>query len=269
MIKWIAMLLMVIDHIGYYLGDFVPTPVMLMLRLIGRLSFPLFAYSVALGFSRTRDRSRYFLRMFLFAAITQIMLIMTSRFTGSGTFVNVMFTFSLAILFLAATEFLEKSWRQIISEKFNSRVELFGIIMPAWLGFCAAILTMLIILFASKYFRTDYNLFGILSVLFFHIIIKYVLNPKLTLQKDKHTIFIMFIGFLALNFAWAFIQIILHLQPTYWALMEMFSVGSIGIILMDKPRPKPAAWEKYFFYFFYPMHMVLLMLVGYFLRIHN
>jgi len=265
MIKWIAMLLMVIDHIGYYLGDFVPTPVMLLLRLIGRLSFPLFAYSVALGFLRTKDRSRYFLRMLLFAVITQTMLIITSQFTGSGTFVNVMFTFSLAILFLAATEFFEKSWKQLKSVKSNSKVKIFDTEIPAAVGLCASILTMLFTLFSAKYFRTDYNLFGILSVFLFYIILKHVRKPKLTLQKDKHAIFIMFVSFLSLNFVWALIQIVFSMQPTYWALMEIFSVGAIGIILMDKPRPKPAAWEKYFFYFFYPLHMVLLMLVGYIL----
>ncbi len=266
MIKWIAVLLMVIDHIGYYLGSFMPMPIMLMLRLVGRLSFPLFAFSVALGFLRTRDRTRYFLRMFLFAAITQGMLVIASRITGYGTFINVMFTFSLAIVFLAATDIFGKSWKQFAAIKDKPKIVLYGKSIPAWLGLSAAIVMMVIILVAAKYFRTDYNLFGILSVFIFYIILKYVKKPEITLQKDKHAIFILFVSFLGLNIMWAFVQIKFSMQPVYWALMEIFSAASIGIILLDKPRPKPAKWEKYFFYFFYPTHMVLLMFIGFFLR---
>src|SRR5665647_595361 len=109
MIKWLAVLLMIIDHIGYYLGFLMPEPVVIGLRLIGRLSFPIFAYSIALGFLRTKNRTRYFWRMFLFSCITQAVLALTGYFTHTGTFTNVMFTFSLAILIMAAAELFEKA----------------------------------------------------------------------------------------------------------------------------------------------------------------
>jgi len=256
MIKWVAVLLMIMDHIGYYLGFLIPESVVICLRLIGRLSYPLFAYSIALGFLRTKNRKRYFVRMFLFAFFTQALLQATAYFTHSGTFINVLFTFSLAILFMASYELPGK------------KLEVFGHMVSPPLGTVIAFVSMLGILGLTVCFNPDYNLFGVLSVFVFYIIQKKVRKPELTLIHDRHAVKVLFVSFLGLNLAWALIQILFSMQPAYWAVMEVFSVISIGIILLDKPRKKPAGWEKYFFYFFYPVHMVLLMIVQ-FLFIHG
>lgn len=50
---------MVVDHIGYY---FEGTPE--VLRLIGRLSFPLFLFCMAQGWRYTRNRKKYLLRLY-------------------------------------------------------------------------------------------------------------------------------------------------------------------------------------------------------------
>ena len=58
-LKLLALLLMLIDHIGYY---FEGTPA--VLRLIGRLSFPLFLFCMTQGWRHTRDRKKYLLRLY-------------------------------------------------------------------------------------------------------------------------------------------------------------------------------------------------------------
>ena len=284
MIKWIAMLLMVVDHIGYYLGYGMPEPVMLVLRLFGRLSFPVFAYSVALGFLRTKNRTRYFARMFLFAAITQVLLAVTAYYTGIGTFTNVMFTFSLAILFMSASEYLSKIRAAIHKREYQAvqagentsvilpvgkkpqlpKADLFGHMIPAAAGVIFACISMLVILGLTYWFDPDYNLFGVFSVYLFYIIQKKVRNTGIPLKNDRHAILIMILSFAGLNLAWAVFQYITAAQPAYWLFMELFSVCSIGILVLDKPRQKPAPWEKYFFYFFYPAHLVILMIISHF-----
>jgi len=52
MVKAIAALLMLIDHIGAILF-----PKILILRLIGRFSMPLFAFSIARGFYYSRKKN--------------------------------------------------------------------------------------------------------------------------------------------------------------------------------------------------------------------
>ena len=67
MLKFIALVVMLIDHIGAKL-----LPQFFILRIIGRLSFPIFAYLVAVGAKRTRDLDIYISRMLIFALISQI-----------------------------------------------------------------------------------------------------------------------------------------------------------------------------------------------------
>ena len=91
----IAMATMLIDHIGVAL---VPVP---LLRYIGRLAFPIFAYFIAEGFARTGSFKKYLLRMALFAVISEIPF----NLVAGGTLFyfphqNVMFTFCIALLCL-------------------------------------------------------------------------------------------------------------------------------------------------------------------------
>lgn len=260
MIKWIAVLLMIIDHVGYYLGFLMPEPIYILLRLVGRLSFPLFAYSIALGFLRTKNRTRYFSRMFLFAVITQALLMITSYFTHGGVFINVMFTFSLAILFMAASELLEKA-----AGAHNPGVELFGRTIPVLAAILLSIAAMLVILGLTFRFNPDYNIFGILTVFLFYYILKKIRKPDLVLAKDKHALLIMFVSFLGLNLLWSIYKISFSSTELGGIILEIFSVFSIGILLLEKPRLKPARMEKYFFYIFYPAHLVLFMIIRFLL----
>jgi len=273
MIKWIAVLLMVIDHIGYYFGFLMPNPVFIVLRLIGRLSFPLFAYSIAVGFLRTKNRTRYFTRMFVFAAVTQALLAVTSYFTGIGAFINVMFTFSLAILLMASSELLSKSLEAARKKNTSpaeenhrqSSVEIRGHEIPPAAAGATAVLSILLILAAATYFEPDYSLFGVLTVYLFYYIQKKVRKPDLLLSADSNAVSVMAMSFLGLNLISALFKYLQSTQPVYWILLEIFSVFSIAFLLMDKPRKKPGSMEKYFFYAFYPLHLVLFMLLQFYI----
>jgi len=66
-LKLIAIVIMTIDHIGMQLF-----PNILMLRIIGRLAFPIFAYMIAEGCTYTKDRRKYLITIAVFAAVCQI-----------------------------------------------------------------------------------------------------------------------------------------------------------------------------------------------------
>ncbi len=98
-LKCIAMFVMVLDHAwGTIAIDHT------WLTALGRIAFPIFAFQVAEGFSRTHDRKKYLKRMFVFALISEIPF----NFMSGGPFYpmhqNVMFTFTLAIIALMIVE---------------------------------------------------------------------------------------------------------------------------------------------------------------------
>lgn len=66
-LKWIAIITMLIDHIGAVL-----LPEYVVLRCIGRLSFPIFCFLLTEGFFYTRNVERYIVRLAVFAIISEI-----------------------------------------------------------------------------------------------------------------------------------------------------------------------------------------------------
>jgi hypothetical protein len=66
LLKIIAIVTMVSDHVGKILY-----PNLLLLQIIGRLSFPLFAYLVVLGVESTKKPIKYMATLFSFAVIAQ------------------------------------------------------------------------------------------------------------------------------------------------------------------------------------------------------
>ncbi|MGF7047042.1 hypothetical protein J2T13_001544 [Paenibacillus sp. DS2015] len=65
--QWIAMLTMLIDHIGYiFFADDMTW------RMLGRIAFPIYAYALVQGHVHTSNRIRYVSRLFFIALISQI-----------------------------------------------------------------------------------------------------------------------------------------------------------------------------------------------------
>ena len=67
-LKIIAIITMFIDHIGYIFSN----GKISYFNYIGRLAFPIFAFQISEGYLHTKNLKKYFLRLFLFALISQI-----------------------------------------------------------------------------------------------------------------------------------------------------------------------------------------------------
>lgn len=67
MMQWIAMITMLIDHIG---AVFYPQAG--ELRIIGRIAFPIYAFAVYIGYKHTRNVQKYIWRLFWIAVISQL-----------------------------------------------------------------------------------------------------------------------------------------------------------------------------------------------------
>jgi len=67
LLEWIAMLTMLVDHLGFTFFSEFP-----ILRSIGRIAFPLYCFFIVLGMERTRNRKRYFKRLFFIEILSQV-----------------------------------------------------------------------------------------------------------------------------------------------------------------------------------------------------
>ena len=99
-LKWIAVLTMVIDHVGAILF-----PDQIWMRVIGMVAFPVYAYCLAEGFRYTSDYRRYLGRLALFAILSEIPFDLA--FYGvpfSFAHQNVFFTLTLGLILLWVLE---------------------------------------------------------------------------------------------------------------------------------------------------------------------
>ena len=94
-LKLLAMLTMTIDHIGVQLF-----PGILWLRIVGRLSFPIYAYMIAEGCVHTRNRRNYLLQMAGLALLCQLVYF----FAMGSLFQCILVTFTLSIVTIYAID---------------------------------------------------------------------------------------------------------------------------------------------------------------------
>ena len=102
-LKIIGCIFMVIDHIGVIL-----LPDLLILRIIGRLSYPLFAYFIAEGCRYTRNKLKRFLLVLSMAVLCESVYWIMMGEPDGGILVN----FCLSILLVYQVQAFKKSLAQ-------------------------------------------------------------------------------------------------------------------------------------------------------------
>lgn len=217
MIKIAAALLMLIDHVGMvFFKEY------LILRIIGRLAMPLFAYSVAAGFDRTRSFKRYLIRMGVFAVASQVPYWMMQYAAEPQSFSFLHFNIGFTFLGALITLYLYKKIKadECLSKIVNG-------------------LLILGILMLSTLLKCDYGAYAILVVLAFYegyVIRKNALVAFCMLILATASLFLMGRGS--------------HFYIQLYALPAFFII--LGV------KDKPIKGFGYFFYIFYPLHMAVL-----------
>lgn len=122
-LKTIAILSMLIDHVGAFIVNFyecahqtwfelfgIPVTLHYLMRsIIGRAAFPIFCFLLAEGFVHTRNRLKYGIRLLIFAFISEIPYNLAFSWkVRCPEFQNVFFTLFLGYLALCAMEYLKR-----------------------------------------------------------------------------------------------------------------------------------------------------------------
>lgn len=182
-----------------------------IMRMVGRLAFPIYCFLLVEGFQHTSNRMKYAGRLLIFAAVSEIPfdLLFNNSWLEFG-YQNVFFTLFLGMAAMMGIDWLEN--RQELG-RFAKTAGLFIIIAS-----CMA---------AAKLLRTDYAAVGV-----FCIVMLYLFRNK------------------------RFYQIMIGCVTFLWELTAPIAFAAIAFY--DGRR----GWNmKYFFYLFYPVHLLLIYLL--------
>lgn len=228
-LKIIAIISMFCDHLGDSLiGHYS------FLNLIGRIAFPIFAFQISEGFIHTKNIKKYFLRLGIFAIISQIPFsLFVSKYLHASIFsLNVFFTLFLGLLSIYLYNYIEKRFKKLDKNNLQKHYidELIGFII------------VLLIAYIAKLINTDYGFWGVIIVFIFYFF-----------KKDKLAMIISFITLCSLRYG---IQIIQGRYNTPTLLLGIFT--TLSIIFISLYNGKQGKKIKYLLYFFYPIHLLLL-----------
>ena len=224
-LKIIAAVTMLIDHFGFLFGPFIADEALVYaLRAIGRITMPIFAFFIAEGFRYTRDRKKYFLILFLLGTVCNVVYYVAMQ----QIYICILTTFSVSVAILYAYDGAVNS----IKNKDGNFFLYFS-------GFAAAVAVAVFIDFfaQSRGGTFDYGWVGTLLPLFAYIV-----------KKNPWRLLVFAVGVLGVSTYYALTKE----NPIYW-----FTLLSLAFIaLYNGKRGKYGL--KYFFYLFYPLHLLAL-----------
>jgi len=266
---------MLIDHIGLYYEDKIPVPAYTLLRVVGSLSLPLYAYLFAANMLRTRNAWLYFLRILACAMVTQAILIMVLPFVGLSVCdfpLNSLYTLLCAfgviygceLLFAVPADrigslHLIKANAATQSDRYDVRIgsglsshaPRRGIYIPPLAPSALFWLAILIIapsVLLSFLIRMEYGVFGVLTALLFYLVEKYPIKNKVTWA---------FFLFLALDM----LYILFHYATTGMLSVHGAGIAAIFLCYLPMREKKQPAFVRNAYYVFFPLHILLLLLL--------
>lgn len=215
-LKIIAMAAMVLDHYSVIFNGTEST----VFRHIGRIAFPIFAFLIAEGAKRSKNKLKYAIRLLAFAFISEVPY--DWAFYGEFLHIekqNVYFTLFLGLVSVMAYDVLQKR-----------KLGFLAFVSTAVLGIAAALL------------HSDYGFMGVVVI---------------TLMGVFHS---TNVGsrYLGLTLA-SFMTCIAYTPPTKIMFMplQIYAVFAAVPVSLYNGK-KGMKINKYFFYLFYPLHIIVL-----------
>ena len=244
-LKIIAAITMLIDHIGIIL-----LPEIGVLRIIGRISFPIYAYMIAEGCFYTRNKLRYFACIFILGVICQAVYA-----TQSGdNFLGILITFSISIIVVYALQYMKKTL--LFKEALAKQILSFIIFSTLTVG----------VYFLNKLLTIDYGFFGCMAPAFASLFkMPRKIEAGESERKAERT------NFLSSPFLKERLPnvILLGICLVFMSFSMMdyqiFAIAALPLLLLYTGR-RGRLKMKYFFYVFYPLHLVILEGISYLIK---
>lgn len=255
-LKIIAIITMFIDHVGasivqgelYYLHlNYEAMQIIfnigMVMRLIGRLAFPIFCYLLVEGFKHTKSIKKYAIRLLIFALISEIPFDLAFYKTFfAWQHQNVFFTLFLGVLVMYGVDYFMKRFKdkKLISALLSFTVIAVGMIIAELIN-CDYASEGILIIVVLYLFYGKKNLGAILVSV---ILVAYCINPAIAMYKR-----LVLYGYNKTN---------LYVFVYYMLSSALEAFASLAFIPIHYYNGKRGLSTKYFFYIFYPAHLLLL-----------
>lgn len=230
-LKIIAAITMVIDHVGAIL-----LPEVELLRIIGRISFPIFAYFIAEGCRYTRNKLKRFLLILGMAVLCETVYFFLMGEPDGG----ILMTFSFSILLIYQVQLIKK---------YLARSE-WGRAVGWLVAFVASVAG--VYAFTEYVLYVDYGIWGVLIPVWTAL-------PDYK-EGEAPVCFQRLSGLpQKLGFC-AFGLLLLCLSRGLWSSLQSYSLLALPLLALYDGTPGVKGF-KYGFYVFYPAHLVVLWLI--------
>lgn len=189
-IKIIAFITMIIDHFAYFFYYAISNDTYTLLRCIGRISMPLFAFCLYQGYKHTSNLNNYIKRIFKYAVVTQLIVVFIGIIikyifpsieykVNFYTELNILFSFFLSLLILKVFNFLEN----------------FNIEKVRKIEYVSIVLVCLIVIFSYMLLKIEYGILVPIIILSLYIYdniskIKVLNKTASSIMKIAYIIFI-------------------------------------------------------------------------------
>lgn len=231
-VKYIAMFTMLLNHIAHTLLPF-GTPLYEIFEDIGYFTAPVMCYFMVEGYEYTRSKMKYGLRLFLFAVISQVPYTMAFHFGN----LNMIYTLFCCFMILVVMEKVQNVWLRA--------------------GLCTMLMLVTVI--------GDWALLAAFFTILFH-------NSRGNRKKTIFSFGVAYVIFALLN-----VQSYMYGVQGDWTLcavghamlagLGIIAAGVAVLVLYNGRRAeKGRNFSKWFFYLFYPAHLLILALIKMYLE---
>ncbi|MFR4555762.1 MAG: TraX family protein [Peptoniphilus sp.] len=159
-LKYVAIITMLIDHIGAFILEDVyglNSTIYILSRSLGRIAFPIFVFLLVEGFKKTKNIKKYFINLLIFAFISEIPFDLVHNGTiFDPSHQNIFFTLLAGLIML------------ILIDRIRIKRENIKIITEIFIVILFSLLSMV--------FRFDYSFF---APLVFYSYYKFYVSKKI------------------------------------------------------------------------------------------
>ena len=236
-LKCIAIICMIIDHIGFFFVDNVDYNTYFLCRSIGRIAMPLFIFLLVEGFFYTKNLKKYIFRIFSIASLTQIIINLFNYIdikffydkVSNLTSLNILFSFTLILIIL-----------RCIDTNILKNLKLDYIIRTLIILSCIGIYYII---------KIDYGIYGVLIAITFYVLKKYSDKIEKFVKYLIQTTIVVIFSILSINNIIGIFVII----------------SNVLILLYNHNKGKNNKYVSLLFYSIFPLQYMILYIIKLFM----